>query len=143
MMITEKGGDLWLQPNYYPFADMANHGRGEVLDIRMEVPVYRNGKKEISYLDAVAVENKEKKELILFAVNRKEEELEVILEMQGYEADGVIEHRVMVSDNPEATNLETNDRIQPEEREDAQIQENKVMTVLPGLSWNMLRIKTL
>lgn len=49
----------------------------------------------------------------------------------------------MVSDNPEATNLETNDRIQPEEREDAQIQENKVMTVLPGLSWNMLRIKTL
>ncbi|MEF2876799.1 MAG: alpha-N-arabinofuranosidase [Blautia sp.] len=143
MMITEKGGDLWLQPNYYPFADMANHGRGEVLDIRMEVPVYRNGKKEISYLDAVAVENKEKKELILFAVNRKEEELEVILEMQGYEADAVIEHRVMVSDNPEATNLETNDRIQPEKREDAQIQENKVVTVLPGLSWNMLRIKTL
>ena len=31
MIMTEKGGGLWLQPNYYPFAHMANYGKGEVM----------------------------------------------------------------------------------------------------------------
>lgn len=142
MMITEKGGGLWFQPNYYPFAHMANYGRGEVLDIRTEAPVYQSEKKEIPYLDAVAVENQEKGELVLFAVNRnQEEEMELTLDLQGYEPEGVVEHKVMISKNPQETNLETHDKIKPEQRDGAKIRGNQVSAVLPRLSWNMVRIR--
>lgn len=142
MIMTEKGGDLWLQPNYYPFADMANHGRGEVLDIRMQAPSYERGKKKIPYLDAVVVENQKKKEIVLFAINRSEDEdMSLLLEMQGYQAVEILEHRVLHTDNPEATNLACHDTIKPKQRTDGRIEKTGAVIPVSKLSWNMVRIR--
>lgn len=142
MIMTEKEGGLWLQPNYYPFSHMANYGQGEVMDIRIETPCYRKGAKNIPFLDMVVVDNEGKGEIVVFAVNRNEtEDMKVSIELQGYEPEYVIEHQVMVSDEPEATNRQTHDKIRPEKQEGAEIKGTLLETVLPNLSWNMMRIK--
>ncbi|WP_287971797.1 MULTISPECIES: arabinosylfuranosidase ArfA [Blautia] len=143
MIMTEKGGGLWLQPNYYPFAHMANYGKGEVMDVRINAPVYQKGTKQISFLDSVVVENAEEKELVVFAVNRSEnQDMEVCVEIQGYKPVDIIEHKVMISEEPEATNRESHGKIKPQDRKDMEIKGSSVKGIFPKLSWNMVRIRT-
>ena len=140
MIMTEKGGGVWLQPIYYPFADTAAYGHGNVMDCRVTSDSVFYEKKEIPLLDTAAVENGD--EMVVFMINRSpSEEMEVSLDLQGYEAVAVLEHRVLASDDPEAVNSPGHQPVRPEQKDDAAIKDGKVAVVLDRLSWNVLRIK--
>ena len=140
MIMTEKGGGVWLQPIYYPFADTAAYGHGHVMDCRVTSDSVLYEKKEIPLLDMAAVENGE--EMVVFMINRSpSEEMEVSLDLQGYEAEAVLEHRVLTSDDPEAVNSPGHQPVRPEQKDDAAIKDGTVAVMLDRLSWNVLRIK--
>ena len=67
--------------------------------------------------------------------------MEVSLDLQGYEAEAVLEHRVLASDDPEAVNSPGHQPVRPEQKDDAAIKDGKVAVMLDRLSWNVLRIK--
>lgn len=140
MIMTEKGGVMWLQPIYYPFADTAAYGHGYVMDCRVTTAALSHEKGEIPLLDTAAVENGD--EIAVFMINRSSsEEMEVSLDLQGYETETVLEHRVLSSDDPEAVNSPDHQPVRPELKDGAVIDGGKVTVVLDRLSWNVLRIK--
>lgn len=140
MIMTEKGGAMWLQPIYYPFADTAAYGHGYVMDCRVTTAALSHEKGEIPLLDTAAVENGD--EIAVFMINRSSsEEMEVSLDLQGYETETVLEHRVLSSDDPEAVNSPDHQPVRPELKDGAVIDGGKVTVVLDRLSWNVLRIK--
>lgn len=141
-IMTEAGGEVWVQPIYYPFMHMANYGAGKVLQGVDDIPVYDcDLRKQVPYVDYVVVHNEEKKEVVLFAVNRREEEeAEVKLELQGVQAVRVIEHVMMRSDDKKATNAENHDLVSPEKINGSSLTDSVLTSHLPTLSWNMVRI---
>lgn len=144
-IMTKEEGEVWVQPIYYPFMHMANYGSGKVLQGVDEIPAYDCAlRKQVPYVDYVVVHNEEKKEVVLFAVNRMEGEMaEITLELQGFEAVRVIEHVTMHSVDKKATNLENHERVKPEQSDTSSLAQGVLTSRLPALSWNMVRIAIL
>lgn len=131
-IMTEPGGELWLQPTYYPFSHIANYGKGVVL---------KSVVKENNKIDSVTVYNEEAKEVVIFAINRNIKiKTELHLEIQGLVCDNIIEHVVMESEDLKATNEEDHNRIVPRANGLSIIKEAKVVSELNPVSWNMIRV---
>lgn len=141
-IMTEKGGEVWVQPIYYPFAYMSKYARGIVLKEAADGPVYDCEQiKNVPYVDSVVVYNQEKREIVLFAVNRREDIQEVSLEIQGFSPENIIEHIVMTSDDRKDTNLENHEKVKPYVLNDVVMKEETITFQAKPLSWNMVRIK--
>lgn len=73
-IMTEPGGPAWRQTTFFPFAQAAQYGRGEVLDVRVDSPTYETKKYgETDLLHATAV-RAEDGSVTVFAVNRSRTE---------------------------------------------------------------------
>lgn len=142
-IMTEKGGDVWLQPIYYPFAHAAKYGKGKVLEIKVDSECYDTEIGKVPYLDSVVVENAEEEEIVVFAVNRSEEDIiNMKLNLQGYKIGKLKEHIVMDCEDKKMTNLEVHDRIKPRSvKTDITINNNDIEINLNKLSWNVIRIE--
>ena len=141
-IMTEKEGDVWVQPIYYPFAQMANYGKGVVLREIAEGPSYELNNKTVPYVDEAVVYHEAAQELVLFAVNRCEEEAaEVSLQIQDFGGLQLIQHTALYSDDKKATNAEDHHRVHPRPVEGSRIEGDTLYASLPPLSWNMLRIR--
>jgi len=69
-IMTEPGGGAWRQASYHPFALTSRYGRGMVLQLPLQSPVYETGAfGDAPVLDAVAIVSDEGG-VTLFAVNR-------------------------------------------------------------------------
>ncbi|MFW6381549.1 MAG: alpha-N-arabinofuranosidase [Bacillota bacterium] len=144
-IMTEEGGQAWLQTIYYPFYHASNYGRGEVLDIIIESPVYDSKDYQgVPLLDGTAVVNEEAGELTIFAVNRSQSQsLDLKAELQGFVDYSVKEHIVLENDDIKATNTADNpERVKPHSDGQARIEESSLRAELPSLSWNVIRLKT-
>lgn len=144
-IMTVKGGGVWRQTIFYPYRDVSVYGRGLVYDIRVDAPTYvckQFG--EVSAIDAVAVKN-EAGELVIFAINRLEQEalpLEADLAALPVEGGYTVSHETMTADSPKDTNTpEQPDRVTPRMLSAPVLEDGRLHTVLPPLSWNMIRIK--
>lgn len=141
-IMTEKNGGMWLQPIYYPFAQVAKYGHGRVLELQVNCNTYdiENGK--AAYLDTVIVENIIKQEVVIFAINRSEdEEIEVTVDLQGYKIRKIKEHLIMECENKKMTNFEIHNLIEPKECNNTSIKDGVVLMKLNKLSWNIVRIE--
>ena len=77
-IMTEPGGGAWRQASYHPFALISRYGRGMVLRLPLQSPVYETGAfGDVPVLDAVAVASDEGG-VTLFAVNRDQTTLVVL-----------------------------------------------------------------
>ena len=142
-IMTQEKGEVWVQPIYYPFMHMATYGRGKVLQGVDEIAAYDCGlRKQVPYVDYVTVYNEEEKEVVFYAVNRAcEEEAEISLELQGFEKVALIEHVTMHAEDKKATNLENHDLVKPKQSDASRLEGNTLISKLPALSWNMVRVK--
>ena len=69
--MTARGGEVWVQPTYYPFAHLAKYGKREVLLTRQNGPCYScEDFGGVPYVDSVAVYQEDSGEITLFLVNR-------------------------------------------------------------------------
>lgn len=139
-IMTKRGGDVWVQPNFYPFAYLSAWGRGIVMDTRLDGPSYEvSGFSEVPYVDHLVVCNPEKSELAMFFVNRAEEKMQVEIDIEGFEAGEMIESVVLCHKDKKATNQENHECVRPEHMQNFICRDGQIQGELEPLSFQMLR----
>ena len=141
IMTSDTGA--WRQTIFYPYMHAATLGQGTVLNTIVKSPVYEAKQYgEAPYLDCVVVENGEKEELVVFAVNKDlEEDMEVTLDLRQYKDYIVKEHIVMQCDDLKAVNTEENpDRVAPKAGDNASVDGGVLTAVFEKKSWNVIRL---
>lgn len=141
-IMTEEGGGLWLQPTYYPFYYFANYARGVVLNSCVTGPGYDcEGIGTVLYLDTVVVWNREREEIVFFAVNRSEEEcLKAEVKLKGFVPRKIRSFIRLYAKDKKMTNRHNHGAVVPEEAAGGVIEgECCTVEILP-LSFNMVRI---
>ncbi len=138
---TEPGGPAWRQAIFHPFSLTAAHARGDVLAAvptgpRVETRQYG----EVPVLDAVATHDAETGALAVFAVNRSvTDTVEFSVDLAAFPGYGVVEHLVLADDDRHAANSEQDpDRVVPRPA-GWTVEDTTVRTVLPPVSWSMVR----
>lgn len=141
MIMTKKGGEMWRQTIYYPFAQAAAYAQGTVMDTRLDCEYIDNEKRKIPLVDAVAVENE--KQLVILAINRNEqEEVAILLKTEGYQPVRIEKHLVLHHDDLEMTNRDNHQAVIPVEQNDCKIEGNEVELIIKSASWNVIIIET-
>jgi len=140
-IMTEKGGQAWAQTIYYPFLHASTYGRGTALSVVSDAPTYESKSfGEVSYLESVAVYNREQEEVTLFAVNRSPEHvLELNADLRSFDGVTALEHIVVDGADPKATNSAHEQNVKPRNNERPCVEGGICTAVLPPLSWNVLR----
>lgn len=136
-IMTENGGGAWAQTIFYPFMYASVKGRGCALQTITKCDSYKSTDDlDIPYIATSVVCNEEKRELIVFAVNRSlDEDIEIDFNPEGFENVKLKEHIEMYSDNLKSTNTMEKTEVYPENKEIT----DKI--VLKKHSWNMLSYK--
>lgn len=107
-IMTEKGGEAWRQPIFYPYMHASVYGRGESLKPIISSPKYDCADfTDVPYVDAAAVYHDEDQTLTVFAVNKSEEPMETDISLRGFESYRIIEHIVLEHEDIKATNQKT------------------------------------
>jgi alpha-N-arabinofuranosidase len=141
-IMTEPGGPAWRQTTFFPFAQASKHGRGQVLDVRVESPTYETEKYgEADLLHATAV-RAEDGSVTVFAVNRsRTEPLPLEVALNGLELTSVIEHSALADPDPDARNTLTDpERVTPHQVFGTSLSDGTLNAVLEPLSWNVIRL---
>lgn len=140
-IMTERGGEAWVQPNYYPFSWIANHARGIVMDTRWEGPTYETKTfAQVPFVDHITVYDSEKQELVLFLVNRTEEKTEAVFEFQMFETGDVLESCVLCHEDKKATNQKDHSNVIPKQIANWEKKGDQLNCTLEPLSFQMIRI---
>lgn len=141
MILTEKGGAAWRNPTFYPFQHISRYGRGEVLRLVTDSPKYDTSLyTDVAIIDSVAVFNKVKGELTVFAVNRGEEPILYKLDMRDFEGVRFMEHIVMSHERLNAFNSSDNPlEVKPRTGGQTSLDGGKVESVIVPYSWNVIR----
>jgi alpha-N-arabinofuranosidase len=136
-IMTENDGAVWVQTIFYPYLYASRYGRGRTLQTIVTSDIYQsNDKWDIPYLCTSVVDNAEKRELVIFAVNRSpNEDMVLDLDLGGYENAHLCEHIELYSDDLKATNTKEQATVVPVKKEIRDI------VILRKHSWNMLIYK--
>lgn len=141
-IMTEPGGPAWRQTTFHPFAQASRHGRGEVLDVRVDSPTYqtaRYGTADLLHATAVRADDGT---VTVFAVNRSRTgELPLEIALGGLGLTAVVEHAVLADADPDARNtLDEPERVAPHPAEGTDLADGRLTAVLEPLSWNVIRL---
>lgn len=141
-IMTEKNGESWLQTIYYPFFCMANYAHGVVVVSKKSGPVYDCPDfGDVPYIDELVVWNKEASEIVLFAVNRSEDnDMEIELDLNGFATECVKESVELTAEDKKATNRENHEAVILKPLETVSLASNTCVAKLKPLSFNMIRI---
>ena len=141
---AEPGGPSWRQATFHPFAQASRFARGDVLRVQTRTPSYTNARYgETPIVDAVATHDADAQELVVFAVNRDQNEgVALSIGLRAFPRYRVVEHLVLTDDDPHAVNTQHQpDRVTPETRTAVHEQGDTVEVALPSLSWNVVRLR--
>jgi len=141
-IMTEKGGNAWRQTTFYPFKQAANYGLGTVLTPIIEAPTYGCEMFEsVPFLDSIAIHNEEKSEVVVFALNRSEDDvIELTLDLQGFRPEKITEFSEMSGFDLKQVNTNADASVKPSDSKDAKVDGDALSAVLKPLSWNMIRV---
>jgi alpha-N-arabinofuranosidase len=112
-------------------------GRGNTLQPIVKCESYKTRDKlDAPYLTASVVNNEEKREIVVFAVNRSlDEDMELDIDLQGFEGAAPVRHVELYSDDLKATNTADKETVAPTEKTVSE------KLTLAKHSWNMLVYK--
>ena len=140
IMTSDTGA--WRQTIFYPYMHASKFGNGTVLNTLVKSPVYDSKYGEAPYLDCVIVNNEEKGELVVFAVNKDlTEDMEMTCDLRQFADYTIKEHLVLHDEDLKAVNTEENpDRIRPEANGNSRLEDGRLTAVLKHKSWNVIRL---
>ena len=140
IMTSDTGA--WRQTIFYPFMHASIYGNGTVLHTLVKSPVYDSVYGDAPYLDAVVVNNEEKEELVIFAVNKDlEEDMEFTCDLRQFAGYHVKEHIVLHHEDLKAVNTQSEpDNVIPETGAGAGVDAGVLTAVLKHKSWNVIRL---
>lgn len=141
-IMTENNGPAWKQTIFYPYMHTSVYGRGISLNPIITSDKYDSKDfTDVPYLESTAVYNDEEDTLTIFAVNRHlEEVLELEVDIRNFNEYEVIEHIVLENENIKQTNSAHKETVKPHSNGNAKCENGKVITILPNLSWNVIRL---
>ena len=141
-IMTETGGKAWAQTIFYPYMFASQYGRGKVLQGITQCDTYTTSDKlEVPFVETSVVWNEEKREIVVFAVNRSlEEDLQLALDLGGFETAQVVEHVQLYADDLKAVNTKDAQKVQPIQKEVTAKQLADQEITLDKHSWNMIRL---
>ena len=140
--MTVTGGGSYKQSIYYPFLHASRYGRGKVLQTLTECGKYDSKDyTDVPLLDTIAVENEEKSELTIFAINKDlAEDILTSFSLREYQEYELIEHIVLENENGKAVNsIAYPDAVSPRHAPLPKMDKGVLEVVFPKLSWNVLR----
>lgn len=141
-IMTEPGGESWVQPIYYPFAMMAKYGQGVCMSPVIEGPTYESEDfSAVPNVDTVVVYHEEQREIVLFAVNRIDTIQRLEMELQEFEVGDIIQSQVLYSEDLKATNANNHEKIKPQRADNCQMKANRLECELLPYSFQMVRIQ--
>ncbi|MFI6938626.1 alpha-N-arabinofuranosidase [Streptomyces sp. NPDC050418] len=141
---TEPGGAGWRQTIFHPFALTARHARGQVLRTQPAGPLLdtpRHG--EVPAVDHVVTHDEETGALTVLAVNRDQEQAQLLeATLRGLPGGyRVAEHLVLADDDQDAVNTQAEpDRVLPRTTDASAVADNVLTVRLPPVSWNLIRL---
>lgn len=140
-IMTETGGGVFAQTIFYPFLYASTQGRGETLRAISQCDSYTSSEgTKIPYLASSVIHNPDKKELIVFAMNRSlTEDMELTMTFEGFPGCVAKEHVQLYADDLKAVNTMQKQEVVPR-----QVQVNAAAgevqhAFLRKHSWNMLK----
>ncbi len=141
-ILTEKGGAVLKQTTFYPFKQVSNYGRGEVLNAIVDAPKFNTKSHgDIPIIQSTATYNKEDNTITIFVLNCDREDLEIQAELRSFGKLEVIEHVVLNGDDIYAKNTFENPyAVVPRNIDIPVFKDEKVNIIIPKLSWNMIRV---
>lgn len=135
---TSPDGGVLKQTTYFPYKAVSTLGHGDVLDAKIDAPLYNCEFGDLPIVESTAVYNAKKGEINVFALNcDQEEDVAFTLEMDGFDAMTLVKHEAMYGDDLTAMNTFEN----PENVTMQDMPVNAGETVLPKMSWNVLTYK--
>lgn len=141
-IMTESGGEMWRQTIYYPFYYFANFARGTVMQSIYRGECYScKDAEKVPCLDQLVVWNRKQNEVIIFLVNRNEDEiLEADIALEGMTPNTVLEAVFLSADDKKRTNREDHFAVIPKKNDVVKLKDNHVVAELLPLSFHMLRV---
>lgn len=142
-IMTETGGPAWKQTIYYPLQYASLYGRGEALNVAVDVGTYDcKVADDVPYLDAAAVRN-DARTVTFFLVNRHPKEtLDIDIGLAGYKAKAIADHVAMTHRDLKATNTaKAPNRVAPAKGKGLGVRDGAVKGKLPPRSWSMVRVR--
>ncbi|MBQ8163422.1 MAG: alpha-N-arabinofuranosidase [Clostridia bacterium] len=135
-IMTENGGKAWKQTIFYPYMYASLYGNGATLKVNIESDAYKSGEGwDIPYLCTSVIDNKDRGEVVVFAVNRSlEENMELQLDLDGFDGYTFKEHIELYCDDLNTVNSKDSEKIHPNNRYVNQAEP----IILQKHSWNML-----
>jgi alpha-L-arabinofuranosidase len=145
---TEAGGPAWRQSIFHTFAETARLARGAVLQVAPLSPRYETAQYgDVPALDATATYDEASGEVVVLAVNRRQDgslRLEVDLRaLADRHGDlTVAEHSVLTDDDLRATNgKDRPDRVALRAGSGAETADGHLRVELPAVSWNAVALR--
>jgi alpha-N-arabinofuranosidase len=148
-IMTEPGGPAWRQTTFYPFADAARYGQGQVLQLNVDSPSHETAKHgDVPLLHATAVLGQDGV-VTLFAVNRDTTrplrlnvDLRALTSLGGPAGGlGPVEHWTLADADRHARNtLAEQERVTPRPGAAVNVEDGKLSVDVPPLSWNTIRV---
>ncbi len=137
-IMTRIDGGAWVQTIFYPFMYSSVNGRGTALKSVIKCDSYTTTDDlTVPYLETSVIHNAENCELIIFALNRSlGEDMELSLDIGGFDNAEVIEHIELYAEDLKAVNTEDNAAVLPKCKKVKR--SNSV--ILKKHSWNMLKL---
>jgi alpha-N-arabinofuranosidase len=140
---TEPGGPAWRQTIFHPFADVAALARGVVLRLEPTSPSYESARYgEVPLLDATCVWDEGRDELTIFAVNRDvEQPLGLHADLRGLPGRRLVDATTLTGEPTAMNTAAAPDRVRPQRLTAKAIDDGRLLTELPPLSWNVIRLQ--
>lgn len=142
IMTDPNGGDAWKQTIFYPFMHASKYGRGVVLRPVLNTPVHPTSKHDkVTDIESIAVQNEEKNELTIFAINRNlKEDIELTTDVRGLEGYRILEHIVLESSDIKLCNAAGKEVVCPRAVQQSELDRGIMTSVLHKASWNVIRL---
>jgi alpha-N-arabinofuranosidase len=140
---AERGGSVWRQTTFYPFALTSNWARGTALDVRVQCEDYETEEHgSVPLVHAVATYDEAAGDYAVFLVNRAmDRPLEVTLDIQHTVPVSIVEAVTISDADPYAKNTPDDpDRVRPQANDSAQIEDGRITVTLPAVSWTLVRL---
>ena len=140
---AEKGGIVWRQTTFYPFALTSRWARGVALDVPVSCGTYETAEYGTAALvDATATYDAETGLYAVFAVNRSTDApVEVSVDLQHPGSTSLVESVMLAENDPYVTNTpEEPTRVVPRPNGTARLADGRLVFTLPPVSWGMVRV---
>ena len=104
-IMTQNGGKAWVQTIFYPYMYASLYGRGTAMKTIVNCDSYKTEYADVPYLETSVVHNEEKREIVLFALNRSlDDDMFVSAAFEGFGECVAVEHTQLYSDDMKAVN---------------------------------------